>query len=114
MKTRDIDAILDRSIEMAKCQLATLEKLKEANSHMSGNDTETVLECMVRIANNEPENSYYNSAVQHMTSISKNVEVLRELMMCSVDDTYGLANALKVYNYKTMAWFHDEGKPVAN
>lgn len=114
MKTRDLDAILDRSIEMAKCQLETLEYLKKANSHMSGNDTETVLDCMIRIANNEPENSYYETAVKHMTSISKSVEVLRELNMCSVDDTYGLADALKVYNDKTMAWFHDEGKPVAN
>ena len=40
-----------------------LEQIDTMNSYVSGNGTDTVLECQARIATSEPENPLYDGAV---------------------------------------------------
>ena len=43
-----------------------LEEIDTMNSYVSGNGTDTVLECQARIATSEPENPLYDGAVHRM------------------------------------------------
>ena len=109
MKTRNANDILDHSIEMTEWQLKVLKKLKDANSLMSGNGRDSILECFARIATNERDNPLYKDAAKQMHVLSHNIRALQEEMRCSIDNTIALANHFNVYEVKSgksTGWFH--------
>ncbi len=81
-----------------------LEAVDEANSHFSGNEKDTVLECQARIATSEPDNPLFKESVQSMSKISEALrntyEDLQDVSghFLSVGDHFNLRN--------DRGWFH--------
>ena len=108
-----VDTILDRSIEMVENHLTALKALKDAHSHMSGNDTDSMLQCFSRIANEEPESGFYQLAVNYTSDVSCLLDQMNENLMCMIDDIYGLAGHFSVFDGATGFWFHDTHDKVS-
>lgn len=85
-----------------------LEWLDEANSHISGNKKDTILECESRIATSEPDNPLYNDAVAQMFGMSFSLHEMRNDLLDVMDIVYGTAKHFKLFDGDAGEWFHDD------
>jgi hypothetical protein len=84
-----------------------LEWLNEANSHISGNGKDTVLECFSRIATCEPDNPLYPAASAKVFNLSFCLHEMRNELLDVMDTVYGTASHFKVFDSDAGEWFHD-------
>ena len=88
-----------------------LEHMDKLNSHVSGNGTESVLECCARIATCEPDNPLYEGEVQRMSQIS---EALRNTYEDLQDASGHFLSVGEHFNlYKNGGWFHMQSETQA-
>jgi len=81
-----------------------LEQIDTMNSYVSGNGTDTVLECQARIATSEPDNPLYGGAVQRMHQISEALRNTYEDLHDVSGHLLSVGDYLKVR--KDGGWFH--------
>jgi hypothetical protein len=84
-----------------------LEWLDEANSHISGNGKDSILECESHIAMNEPDNPLYNDAVTQMFGMSLSLHEMRNELLDAMDIVYGTAKHFKLFDADAGEWFHE-------
>ena len=81
-----------------------LEEIDTMNSYVSGNGTDTVLECQARIATSEPDNPLFDGAVQRMSSISEALRNTYEDLQDVSGHFLSVGDYLKVRT--DGGWFH--------
>ena len=81
-----------------------LEEIDTMNSYVSGNGTDTVLECQARIATSEPDNPLYGGAVQRMYQISEALRNTYEDLQDVSGHLLSVGDYLKVRT--DSGWFH--------
>ena len=81
-----------------------LEEIDNMNTYVSGNGTDTVLECQARIATSEPDNPLYGGAVNRMYRISEALRNTYEDLQDVSGHFLSVGDYLKVRTDD--GWFH--------
>ena len=81
-----------------------LEHLDKANSHVSGNGKDSVMECQARIATSEPDNPLYKDAVQAMSYVSQELRNAYEDLQDVSGHFLSVGEHFKVCTDR--GWFH--------
>lgn len=102
----DTKAKIDVYAKVLRSAADIMERIQDLNSHMSGNGQETVLQCLGRIAQNEPENPMYDHATDNIRVLSEALYSMQEELACASGAMNSIAEYFNISNEQ--GWFHQQ------